>query len=317
MFPIQSEQLRERFLKDNNVSIKFLKSPYFEDRYDLYNKYYNLNEVLESFLSVYNKVGNEEKYFELYNKLKDDVINYLNSSPEMLFFAREEDMSKFTIKNKNLPKASIYKPSNHERIFISIDMKSANFTALRHYNSLIVKNKDTYEDFLREFTDIDYFTKSKYIRQVVFGNVNPSRQISYEKYLMDKVVITLSEFIDIEHFVSFQNDEIILDVTEMILKENFSETISKIKKILNDFKKEGIILKFELFELRKIENTDGYLKKMLPESDKDGIVFKGLNSLEMPFVLRKHFDEEPIDSDFYFLHEGRMAKLLEPIVPIL
>lgn len=70
-------------------------------------------------------------------------------------------------------------------------MKKANFTALRHYNKDIVGGKDTYEDFLGMFTDENYFKESKYIRQVIFGNVNPKRQITYEKFLMDKVLVKL------------------------------------------------------------------------------------------------------------------------------
>jgi hypothetical protein len=52
---------------------------------------------------------------------------------------------------------------------------------------------------------------------------------------------------------------------------------------------------------------------MLPESDKQGYVFKGLDSIEMPFVLRKYFNEDIKDTDMVFLYEGKLAKLLEPI----
>lgn len=305
-------ELRKRFCKDNNIPIKLFVSPYFEDRFELYNRYYNFEDSLKSFTETYKTVGDEQKYFELYNKVKDDIINFLNSSPEMLFFSQKEDMNKFKITHNNLSKNSIYKPTNSGHKFISLDMKSANFTSLRHYNPNIVKNKDTYEDFVKEFTDTEYFAKSKYIRQVVFGNVNPSRQITYEKYLMDLVLTELEKFIPIESVVSFMNDEIVFNIDNY--NENDLNTLIKnIKNLISNFEKDNINLRFEIFELSEILNTSGYVKKMLPESDKQGYVFKGLDSIEMPFVLRKYFNEDIKDTDMVFLYEGKLAKLLEPI----
>lgn len=318
MFYIDDIELRKRFLKDNNIPIKIIISPYFEERLELFNKYYKVDKAIEEFHEIYSRIGNKEKYFELYNKLKDDIITYLNNSPEMIFFAQKEDMNKFSIKHKNLPKNSIYKPTNDGGVFISLDMKSANFTALKHYNSNIVKNKETYADFVKEFTDIDYFAKSKYIRQVVFGNINPARQITYEKYLMDLVITELEDIINLEQIVAFQNDEIVIDVSDYINnKEKLEEIIQTIKEKISLLDKKGIALKFELFKLKKIQNTDGYMKEMLPGSDTLETVFKGFSTLELPFVLRQHFNEELKDSDFIFLHEDKLAKLLEPIEVIL
>ena len=314
MFYIEDTELRKRFLKDNNIPIKIVISPYFEERLELFNRYYKADDAIEEFHKIYSTIGNREKYFELYNKVKDDIITYLNSSPEMIFFSQKEDMNKFSVKHKNLPKNSIYKPTNDGKTFISLDMKSANFTALKHYNPSIVKNKETYSDFVKEFTDIDYFAKSKYIRQVVFGNINPARQITYEKYLMDLVLTELEKIINIETVVAFQNDEIVIDVSNNILdKTSFDNTIQEIKKTITLLNDEGINLKLELFKLKKIQNTDGYIKEMLPGSDTLETVFKGFTTIEFPFVLRKYFNEELKDSDFVFLHEDKLAKLLEPI----
>ena len=95
------------------------------------------------------------------------------------------------------------------------------------------------------------------------------------------------------------------------------EIIQTIKEKISLLDKKGIALKFELFKLKKIQNTDGYMKEMLPGSDTLETVFKGFSTLELPFVLRQHFNEELKDSDFIFLHEDKLAKLLEPIEVIL
>lgn len=309
---VKNLELRKRFCKDNNISIKLFEDPYFSDRLSLYHRYYQTEIMQKKFEEVYFSLKSEQEYFEIYNKLKDDVINYLNSCPEMLYFSREEDFSKFEVKHKNLPKNSIYKPTNSGHKFISLDMKSANFTALRHYNASIVKNKSSYEEFIKEFTDADYFTKSKYIRQVIFGNINPARQITYEKYLMDSVITELEKIISIEDIVSFMSDEIVFCI-DKYNEDELKKIVSSVKKIIEDFEKEYITLKLEIFELFNVPNTEGYIKKMLPINENAKWIFKGFNSIELPFVLRKYYNEEIEDTDLVFSYEGRLARLLEPI----
>ena len=309
---VKNLELRKRFCKDNNIPIKIFEEPYFSDRLALYHRYYNTQPAQIQFEEVYNGLENEQQYFEMYNKLKDDMINYLNSSPEMLYFSKEEDFSKYEITHKNLSKNSIYKPTNSGHRFVSLDMKSANFTALRHYNPNIVKNKTSYEDFVKEFTDIDYFAQSKYIRQVIFGNINPSRQITYEKFLMDSVIFELEKIISVEDIVSFMSDEIVFCV-DKYSDEELNNLVNIIKEIINDFLNKGITLKLEIFELFNVPSTEGYIKKMLPVNGNTEWVFKGFNSIELPFVLRKYYNEAVKDTDLVFLYEGRLARLLEPI----
>ena len=42
----------------------------------------------------------------------------------------------------------------------------------------------SYEDWVKKFTDLEYIIESKYTRQVVFGKLNPSRQIKVENYMI-------------------------------------------------------------------------------------------------------------------------------------
>ena len=62
-------------------------------------------------------------------------------------------------------------------------MNKANFSALHNYNSNIFNNKNTWEEYVSNFTNNEHIINSKYIRQVVLGNCNPKRCITYEKYL--------------------------------------------------------------------------------------------------------------------------------------
>ena len=46
----------------------------------------------------------------------------------------------------------------------------------------------TWEEFISKFTENKHIINSKYIRQVILGNCNPKRHITYEKYLMNEVL---------------------------------------------------------------------------------------------------------------------------------
>lgn len=309
-----TNKLKERFCKDMNIPIRVFEEPYFESRLKLYDKQYETVSKYEMFKALVEKFGNEENYLEVYNKLKDSIINFLEETEGMKRF-KEVDMNQFKVVNEGFPKNDIYKQTFDGRVFISIDMRKANFTALKHFDKGIVGNCDTYEDFMGMFTDEEYFKQSKYIRQVVFGNQNPKRQTTYEKFLMDSVLTELLKFTkDKKDIVFFSNDEIVVDVTDKTEpeREMYSE---RVQEVLDKQAKQGVYLRQEVFVLRHIPNTDGYVRKFM---NKEGYDFKCVGGLLMPFVLRAYSGDEVQEEDKVFLYEGKLAKLLEvPVVEVV
>lgn len=311
-----TEKLRQRFAKDTGLPIKIFVEPYFSHLLELYDQQYDAKTKWEQFLSLLENSQNEQEYFVMYNKVKDDAINYLANNPEMQHFSREEDMNKFSIVNKGYPSNSIFKQPNIGRHFVSIDMVKANFTALRHYDKKIVGGKETYEEFVGMFTEHAYLKSSKYIRQVIFGNQNPKRQTTYERFLMDKVlssVLAKTHLIP-EEMAYFGTDEIVLDITEHIRYGKLTESFfALMNEALAEPRSEGINVRTEYFQLLKIKGSDGYVKKFEFIDAHKGVDFKCVESLEMPFVIRAYNNEKPVDNDLVFVYEGRLAKLLEPI----
>ena len=310
-----TETLKQRFCKDMNLTIKIFEEPYFANFLKLYDEQYDAVSKYNRFVSAVNQFGSEQAYFEAYNALKDAVIEYLNENEDMKFFAQEEDMNKFSCQNKGYPTRDIFKETNDGKVFVSIDMVKGNFTALHHYNPNIVKGCSTYEEFIRAFTDVPHFVESKYIRQVVFGNVNPKRQVTYEKYLMDMVLTKLLEtgVIKPENVEFFSTDEIVLAVpddmvSDRMVNEEFYNSVMNVVKWAKD---NNINVRGEFFELKKISGTSGFVKKFM--MGKDGVDFKCLDFLTMPFVLRAYQKEEPNDMDRVFLYEGKKVMLMEDI----
>lgn len=302
-----STRVKERFCKDCNIPIRIFQEPYFTDRLTLYDKFYGTLEKWNIFLSELAKYHCEQDYFEEYNRVKDAAILDIKSTEAYQKF-NEEDMNKYAVTHKNLPNKDIFKPSNDEKCFISIDMKKANFSSLCHYNADIFGGASFWEEFIGRYTDNQHIINSKYIRQVILGNCNPKRHITYEKYLMDGALTYLTEvFISMDRVVFFSNDEIVVDVSDM--DKNKQERI--VFAIRNGMKDMPVPLKTEMFILHKIVRTDGYYKEIIDENGNTEIEFKCLDNYALPFVLRKFLGEDVTESDRVFFMRDYWQSLLK------
>lgn len=302
-----SEKLKERFCKDCNIPLRLYKEPYFMDRLQLYDSYYNTLDKWNIFVRELEKYKCEQDYLEEYNRVKDTAIKDIKDSDGYKRF-NVEDMNEYTVKYKDLPGKDIYKPSNIGKLFISIDMKKANFSALKDYDRSIFRNADTWEEFIGRYTENEHIINSKYIRQVILGNCNPKRHITYEKYLMGQVIEILIDELGLftSDIVFFSNDEIIIDMEGYVDCIRNRQVIEcKIKEFFN------IPFRIELFYLRKITGTYGYYKEIVKNIIEREYEFKCLNNNTLPFVLRKFNREEITENDKVFCHEGLLSKFME------
>ena len=269
-----SEKLKERFCKDCNIPLRLFKEPYFTDRLQLYNSYYNTLDKWNIFVRELEKYKCEQDYLEEYNRVKDAAIKDIKDSDGYKRF-NAEDMNEYTVKYKDLLGKDIYKPSNIGKLFISIDMKKANFSALKFYDRSIFDNADTWEKFIERYTEDKHIVNSKYIRQVILGNCNPKRQVTYEKYLMGLVLKVLIDELgySASDIAFFSNDEIVIDMgkyEDCIRKRELIEW--QIKGYFN------IPFRIELFYLRKITGTNGYYKEIVKNIIEREYEFKCLNN---------------------------------------
>ena len=301
-----STRAKERFCKDCNIPIRLFQEPYFTDRLTLFDKFYGTLEKWNLFVEELQKYNCEQDYFEEYNRVKDSAILTIKESEAYQRF-NSDDMNKYRVTHENLPNKDIFKPTNDGKSFISIDMRKANFSSLHHYSADMF-GVNTWEEFIGRFTDNKHIINSKYIRQVILGNCNPKRHITYEKYLMDILLTDLLEkYVPIERVVFFSNDEIVIDVSDMN-KSRQALLAFNLERYLKDVSPE---FKLELFVLYKIHGTDGYYKEILNENGEKDIEFKCLDNYMMTFVIRHFLGEEVTDSDKAFYHEGLLAQFIE------
>lgn len=305
-FNTMSAKLKQRFCTDCNIPINIFQEPYFLTRLALYNKHYDSLSKFRRFSNELKKYKCEQDYFEEYNRVKDEAINFIKSTEGYKSFL-EEDMNQYKPLHIGLPHKDIFHAANDGKYFISIDMKHANFSTLHFYNAGIFDHAATWEEFISKFTDNEHIINSKYIRQVILGNCDPKRHIVYEKYLMDIVLSGLvhRKCFNLEQVVFFSNDEIVIDVSEV---EDIEKVIASIKNNLTHL---SFPLKVEYFKLHKIEGTHGYYKEIFKNNGEIEIKFKCVDALYMPFIIRKFLGQDVQENDKVFYHNGLLAKFIE------
>lgn len=304
-----SARAKDRFCKDCNVPIRLFQEPYFSDRIELFDKFYGTVEKWNRFVKALQEYKCEQDYFEEYNRVKEAAMMSIKESEAFQRF-NSEDMNRFAVMHKNLPGQDIFKSTYDGKIFLSIDMCKANFSSLYSYDKEMFDGANTWEEFIGRFTNNEHIIGSKYIRQVILGNCNPKRHITYEKYLMDQVLtLFLHDIVDEDRIVFFSNDEIIYDMS----KTNDLQALSHVRKCIDETLADQTNIRFrvELFSLHKISGTDGYYKKIYRDNGMYDIEFKCLDNYIMPFVLRCFLGGEVTESDRMFYHEGLLAKFVE------
>ena len=306
----------ERKLNDYKIS-KDAETIYadFQNQYDDYQKLReesddtvsHLEDNLQKIENLQGKINISDLIISGTSDNQADIEMY-NAISEAYQRFNTEDMNKYRVTHENLPNKDIFKPINDGKLFISIDMRKANFSSLYHYDNNMFSGAKTWEEFISKFTNNKHIINSKYIRQVILGNCNPKRHITYERYLMDMVLTYLVEaYVPMNRIIFFSNDEIVIDISD-INESGQKLLFFQIEIGMNDM---AIPLKMELFILHKIDNIDGYYKEIFKKNGEKDIEFKCLDNYMLPFVARSFLGEEITDSDKIFYHEGLLAQFIE------
>jgi len=163
-----NHKAHKRFVKDFSLPIQILQNPYFEYYKNLYDNVYNSNEKYKLFQNTVNTLGSIEQFFSKTKRVMDSIIDEI-SILEVYKKFNTDILEDYNVK-LNIPKQDIYNQSNDGRYFLSIDLKKANYNALKFYDKGLVLDTNNYNEFISKYTDLEYIKQSKYIRQVIYGN---------------------------------------------------------------------------------------------------------------------------------------------------
>jgi hypothetical protein len=281
-----------------------------ERDYNAKTLYENLLEIIDSKFDC-----NASKFLESYSQVRNTIItSVLNSKAYKDFISNDKFMKKINpiCSNKNL-----YTNEQDNGLFVSYDMKKANFQTLKYANPAIVYDTNTYEDFIGKFTDLDYIKNSKYTRQVIFGKLNPKRTMTLEKWITNEFCGSLCQLLihtKLEYF-SLNSDEI-------ILKFNGSE--EEFKKLEIDPIKnfEGVEYKGSKFKLHSRQFELATSSSILTVYEKEDYlnahrrILKAVPAIYYPQVYKLLNGMKIDDSDLVFTHDHELCKFMYPIEPL-
>lgn len=177
-------------------------------------------------------------------------------------------------------------------LYLSIDMRSANWTSLKKYDQFNDLG-DTYPDLLRKFKMPEVFIYSKYLRQLIFGNVNPKRQQKVQRSIMQEdIVRKYSEMFSVE---CVRSDEV-------IFKFNKFEDISPILKSLDSDKYRAKLFSVERVEDFRINTVYDFSGNILYKE------MSGVSGNQFYIKLKQYITGEKLDiKDLYFVNDGKLA----------
>ena len=313
--------LRRRFIKDYNLPINIVDNPFFDyykERYDFFPKE-DWENCIKSINDNFN--CNINSWLENYSQIRDNIITSIENSESFKMFNNFDFKTLKTI-DFNVGDLNIYNASNTGKIFLSIDLKKANFQALHDFNSCIVFNCKSYEELVALFGGDDYLKKSKYTRQVIFGKLNPKRTIQYEKYLIGTIFSNEKNHLfkylyENSKLITVKSDEIIFDITNVLEDKidcNFLEMLKdEIKKNNNlDVSVKAFHLSRLVFENHSGNIIDAYVRYFYLEPEYSAEL-KNVSSIFFPQIYTHFKGLEPNENDLYFKAENQIAKFIYPL----
>lgn len=316
---LEVKQLRSKFVRDFQLPIQVVQSPYFENTIRLLEDDCGAQTKYADLLALINNRfdGNVGKFFEYRNKVANDILSYINNSE-----AYKEFLADKTVLEDYKPivaSRELYTQEQSGHCFISYDMIKANFQALRYANPAIVKDCKTYEEFVDNFTDIDYFKHAKQLRQETFGKLNGKRLAAIEKFISNKFGKIMDDHLYLEPF-SIKTDEVIFKFNGWPKKYDGQDIVKEFEKFpVRDEEFEGFKFRVNKFRLHMRAFKRAFSDKRIFVYEKEDFLNGHRRTLHcvpaayypQVYKLLNGIKIEAHDRVFYYEHE--LAEFLNPL----
>lgn len=313
---MNKKKLYQRFSKDYNLPINIFDEEIFSYYRELYKEFFP-NDILDNVIKLIKEKydNNVEKWLDYCGEVRDNAINEILNSESYKNF---NNINLNEYKVTGFSERSVYTEETNGKYFISIDLKKANFQALKWMN---VINDYSYEDFIRRMGGDDYIAGSKYLRQVIFGKCNPSRQITIEKHLMSLVEDSINIKMKNHGFklYSFNSDELIYEedfekrndnnLLNEFFKSGIKKFVDEIKMMIEKYLNIEVSVEYFNIERIKVVNSNGnkvdaYIKKNFITNE---IKYKKISTTFFPQIYKLIKGLDIIETDRIFFFENQLA----------
>lgn len=306
---MMTRKVLKRFLNDIKLSVSpVISESYWKRVFEIFP------EVKEKYDLFVSELGEDEKgALDRWDVTRDRIIQDFKGNEKYAALGTS-DMSKWAVKPlSGVASKSIFELEANTLggYYLSIDLKSANFQALREIG---VYNDPDWKTLLSKYTDSKHLLSSKYFRSVVYGNLNVGRIQTVEKFLINRVreFLEKNELLPENYkLISMMPDELIYEI-----KDNDIELKADLKSMIE----EGLglqtkVLQFQLqhYYIQSKNNPDRKIKffgKLNLETGNEEICGLGVPYYLLGTVL--HRGLEVTKEDLTFLNqEGYECRLID------
>ena len=320
---------RKTFLKDFPFPIVSCDSPYFEYCIELLEQtseqhptpLYRIQDTLKLLEEAWKELGGDDAVHQYRDDLKGKIIKAIEATEG---YKRINDLDDKELKKQyplpsrsqqreEFPKAHVYSVKNSKfcedgGYFLSIDLQSANFQAIRQMDPGMVFGTSSWKELCARFTQLRYFQESKVFRLTVFSKLLFAKQ----RHVWESIIYqTFSMLIDNdilkrENFVGWSSDEVLFSVPSSTLVK---DTSSRVKEFIQKNKPDwSPFLKVEVFTVKELPGSVTYypsspcfLKETVTNwedlSKDTTLQFKGINKFQYPTCARLFFGQPVTSTD--------------------
>lgn len=265
---IPNRRFFEYYLKTLSRSLEF------SDILENANKYAEAEEMVEN---TYGKSLHDFRH-----SIGNKVIDFLKGTAAYSLINKAE--------LQGLPTNKDFTPDDN-KIYVSMDLKHANFQAFKEYDSG-GELPNTYEELLAKFNAPEIIIKSKYFRQVIFGNTNPKRLNLIERYIIERI----KNIMEGNHNIAAVRSD------ELIFHYNVN-LINDINNLVN------YPVKYTIFKQTGTEQDGVKIREILNEDL--SVKYKklsGAHGHRFYIYFKRFILNEPIClKDLYFQSDGHLA----------
>lgn len=256
---------------------------YYIDQLSKLEKWKDIRNLLDLYLIAEGEVGD---VFDFKVKKSNEIIDFIKSTR-----AYSELNDDNLIPDLPTTKNFTY---NEGSWYLSVDIRMANWYILKKYDPEFLNELgDSWEGLLTKFEMPEVFHYSKSLRQFIFGNLNPKRQIKAQRVVIEELINKL-EPLQLS-IACVKNDEVIFELDD----------ISIVEKILSEV--DTKIFKTKLYKVERVDDfrINHYYNPAGSLLYKDLV---GCNSHIFYLNLKKLILLESIDiRDLFFRMDGNLA----------
>ena len=305
------EKLAKKFLKDFKHPIALYRKEEFDYYLELFDNVLGCKKDFISYCKMVDEVG-FDNLFILREKLRNDILEHVKNKESYKEFI-SMDFKKYSERFEGFKHGTNFLSNNNvNKKWISIDMSKANFYSFKTFNEDLVDGYNTFEEWVMSFENGQLFKDTKILRQILFGEMNPKRNQSIQKFYMSKMIEFLGTKTDINklNIIVLGADEVLVEYEEELL-----EIINDCITNFNDFCPESKFkFKVEVFELLKISDIKeyGYVKKF----ENEEVKFTGVSKNYFAQSFKYYYGLPIEDRDLKFYMDGIVATYERPLISI-